>query len=156
MAFDSVRGKVLAALLARFQAMTIAGGYHYDIPAGSVVSDPVNLLTVPEAVLPFTLVEVSPGQRTYQPANLVMVDAEFLITGRVMAHGTDPTRKAQAGENLLADYEKAIASEFTLGGLVIDARVSEPQPPMVGMGTNDNVFVLATVKTRYIRPYAVP
>lgn len=156
MSFDSVRGKVLAALIARFQAMTVAGGYHYDIQAASVVSDPVNILTVPAALLPFILVEPSPSTRVYQPASLVMIDAEFLVTFRLMADGTDPTRKAQAGENFFQDLERAIASNFTLGGLVIDTRVQEPDGPMVGMGDNNNVFGILKLKTQYIRPYGTP
>jgi hypothetical protein len=156
MAFDTQRGKVLAALIARFQAMTIAGGYHYDVQAASVVSDPVNILTVPDPLLPFFLVEPSPSSRVYWPAMRTKIDAHFLVTARVLANGTSPTRKVEAGENLIGDVEKAIATDITLGGLVIDARLQEPDGPMVGMGTNNNVFVLLDILTIYTRVYGAP
>lgn len=157
MAFDSQRGKVLAALIARFQAMTVAGGYHYDVQADSVVSDPVNILTVPEPLLPFFLVEPSPSSRTYWPAMRLKIEAHFLVTARVMANdGTSPTRKVEAGENLIADVERAIGQDITLGGLVIDARLQEPDGPMVGLGTNNNVFVLVDIATMYTRTYGAP
>ena len=156
MAFDYLRGKVLAALIARFQAMTIAGAYHYDVKATSVVSDPVNILTIPESELPFFLVEPSPSSREFWAGMRLKVEAHFLVTARVMANGLDPLRKVQAGENLLGDLETAIGVDITLGGLVRDVRLQEPDGPMVGMGTNNNVFVLADLAAIYTRTYGAP
>lgn len=156
MTFDTKRGQILGAILTRVRSMTVAGGYHFDVKAESVTSDPINVLTVPDPSLPFFLVEISPSSREFQPANRIKIKTRLLITFRAMANGTDPTRKTMLGENLYGDLEKAIGADITLGGLVIDTRLQEPDGPMVGMGANNNVFGLAELETTHIREYGIP
>ena len=156
MAFDTQRGLILAALMNRVRAIQTVAGYHFDVKSDSVVSDPVNIITLPDPLLPFFLVEISPSQRQFQPANRIRIDVNFLITGRAMADGTSATRKTEMGEDLFADLEKTIAADPTLGGQVIDTRMQEPDGPIVGMGTNNNVFVVATVQSSYLRVYGSP
>lgn len=156
MAFDTQRGLILAALMDRIRAIQTSAGYHVDVKSDSVVSDPVNVLTIPDPLLPFFLVEISPSSRQFQPANRIQIEAHFLITGRAMATGTSATRKTELGEGLFADLEKTIAADPTLGGLVIDTRVQEPDGPIVGMGANNNVFVVLDVQTTHIRVYGAP
>jgi hypothetical protein len=156
MAFDTQRGLILAALMTRVRAIQVASGYHFTVAADSVTCDPVNVITVPEPLLPFVLVEISPSQRQFQPANLVKIETHVLLTGRLMANGISPTRKTEAGEAFLADIEKSLTVDITLGGLVIDTRMQEPDGPMVGLGANNNVFVVVDVMTKHIRRYGAP
>jgi hypothetical protein len=150
------RGLILEALVARLKTIRTAAGYSYDVSDQAVVSDPVNPITWPVGMLPLLLVEISPSSRAFQPANRIRIETRFLITGRALAGGSEPDRKTKAGENLIGDIETAIGTDITLGGRVIDTRLQEPDGPMVGMGTNNNVFVLLEAVTTHIREYGRP
>lgn len=156
MSWDTRDGQVLNALAAKLRAMTIAGGYHYDVKPTSVVTELVNILTVPETELPFFMVEPTPGgMRDWHPANELEVIFPVLITARVMANGTASDRKFQAGLNLLGDLERALTQDITLGGLLFDLRV-QPAEPLVGLGNDNQVLVMPEVLCHYHRTYGVP
>jgi len=156
MPWDTHDGQILAAIAAKLRTMTVAGGYHYDVKATSVVTELVNILTIPETELPFFMVEPTPGGiRDWQPANQIEVILPVLITGRVMANGTASDRKFQAGLNLLGDVERALTQDITLGGLLFDLRV-QPAEPLVGLGNDNQVVVMPEVLCHCHRTYGVP
>lgn len=154
--YATQRGQILEALVARLRTIRTADGYSHDIAEQSVVSDPVNPVTWPSGLKPLLLVEISPSTRGFQPANRIQIETRFLITGALLAGGSAPDRKTKAGENLIGDIERVIGTDITLGGRVIDTRLQEPDGPMVGMGTNNNVFVLLEAVTTHIREYGQP
>src|SRR4051812_14763498 len=142
MAWDTLRGRVIAALVARLQTMTVLNGYHWDTKATSVVTDVANIVTVPDTELPFHLLEpAKPSQRQYDQANQLQEWMALVITTRLSAPGTDVHRKTQAGENMIGGLEKALTADITLGGLLFDLRIGPPDPPMMGLGNNNNVVV---------------
>ncbi len=157
MAFDTKRGQVLSAIVARLQTMTVAGGYHWTIKATSVKVDPENLLLVPETELPVLLVETMPNdEREFQPANELEDTFGVLITGRVTANGLTVDRKTQAGENLCGDLEKVLCVDITLGGLLFDLRVVKADPMMAGFGNNNNVIVMVELSCHQYRQHGAP
>lgn len=157
MSWDSKRGRIVEAVVNRLKAMTVAGGYHWDIKATSVYSDPVNLLNVPEPELPALSVEPSAGSRyEFHPANQMEDYFVLLITGRVTANGLAVERKHQAAENLLMDLEKTLTVDITLGGLLFDLRLRSPEPPLAEMGNGNNVIVLQELECHHHRTYGAP
>jgi hypothetical protein len=157
MGWDSKRGQVLERVVDRLKAITIAGGYHYTVKPGSVVTDPTNLFNVAETELPFTVVEPSNrGDRDYHPANQLEEWFRVLLTTRLSAPGTDPHRKVQAGENWLMDLERTLTVDITLGGLLFDLRLMAPDAAAVGLGTNHTVIVLQEVECHFHRTYGAP
>ncbi len=156
MSWDTKRGQILDALMTRVKAMSIATGYHYDVQDSSVQCEPVNILLIPGTALPFFLVELSPGNREYQNANQVEIFNRFVVTYRVDVAGTDPQRKVQAGENLLGDLERTFQVDITLGGLVFDLRMEEPDGPMVGLGSDTKVVGLVELVAHHHREYGLP
>ena len=156
MAWDTKRGQILEALMARVRAMTIADGYHYDVKATSVTCEPLNILLVPGPELPFFLVELSPGNRNYWPANQIEVFSRFVVTWRVDTAGTNPLRKMQAGENMIGDLERTFEADITLGGLAFDLRMDEPDGPIVGLGSDPKAVGLVELVAHHHREYGLP
>lgn len=156
MSWDSKRGQILTAIADRLRTMTVAGGYHWTVKAEGVKTDPENILTVPETELPVFLVEFARGQREFNAANQLESFVTVLITARAAASGLDPVRKVQLGENLLADIEKALTVDITLGGLLFDLRVQEPDPTFAGFGNVNTVIVLQEVECHWHRTYGAP
>lgn len=152
----SKRDDVLDAICAALRAMTTGGGYTYTVRAASVVRDPVNILAVPDTNLPFFVVEPSPqGDTRYMPANQVQHDFAVLVTARITAPGIAPDRKSKAWERLIADLEKALTVDITLGGLCSDVRLGEPSP-LTGVGPDNIVIVTQPLTVKLWRTYGRP
>jgi hypothetical protein len=162
---DTQYGKVLAALVARVRAIAVSTGYHVTVKPESVVSDPANPFNVNDADCPWFLVEPNKGgRREWHPAYEVEDHFPVLITGRLLATGTDPFRKMALALNAYGDLEKALTrdpatqlTDVTLGGLAIDVRVQPLEPPPIpGFGDDQNVFILLDVDVHYTRQYGTP
>lgn len=156
MAFDTQRGAILAAIMGRLRTIRKVNGHHVDVKPSSVVCDAVNPFTVPPSELPLFVVEISPSSREYHPANQLDLLTRFVVTGRILVDGTSPARKTEAGENLIGDLERALEGDTTLGGLVSDLRMLEPDGPLMGMGQANNVFVVVELEAHYTREYGLP
>jgi hypothetical protein len=154
--WDSKRGAVLAAIVAKLQAMTLVGGYHFDVKAGSVVTDLTNIITVSETELPFFMAEFGKGSREFDSAREIQEWFPVLITARAIANGLDVHRKTQLSEYLVMDIEKALTTDITLGGKLFDLRIQAPDAPMMGLGNNNNVIVLVDVQCHLFRTYGAP
>jgi hypothetical protein len=162
---DTQYGKVLAAVVARLQAIAVSRGYHVTVKPESVVSDPANPFNVPDADCPWFLVEPNTGgRRDWHPAYEVEDVFPLLITTRAIASGADPFRKMALAFNLAGDIERALTrdattqlTDVTLGGNAIDVRVQALEPPPIpGFGEDQNVFVLTRVDVHYVRQYGTP
>lgn len=154
--FDTKRGKAIEAIAVRLRAMTVAGGYHWTVRATSVKLDPENLLVIPETEYPAFLVETSDDTRDFHPANELEDEFDVLITGIVAANGTEIDRKTKAGENFVGDIEKTLCVDITLGGLLYDLRVVRAEPVLAGIGTQNKVIVMVTVRCNQHRQHGLP
>jgi len=168
---DTQYGQILAGLVRRVQAISTAKGFHFTVKPESVQVDPANPFTVNEADCPWFLIEPDlGGQRQWLPANQAEDTFPVLITGRLIAAGTDPFRKMGLAFNAYGDLEKALTHEptspfypaaasleMTMGGVAIDIRCQPIEPPPIpGFGDDQNVFVLMKVDVHYIRSYGSP
>lgn len=154
--FDTLRGQSIEAIATRLKAIAVASGHHWTVRATSVYVDPVNLLTVPETEYPAFLVETSDDSRDFHPANCLEEEFDVLITGIVAANGTEVDRKTKAGENLIGDIEKTLCVDITLGGLLFDLRVVKADPTLAGIGTQNKVVVMVTVRCNQHREHGLP
>lgn len=157
MAIDTKRGQIWEALVARLKTMTVAGGYHWNVLPTSVVATPENILLIPVNALPFFVVELSAGNsREYHAANQIEPIVRFVITARMDATGNDPMRKPTIGEHLVGDIEKVLEADITLGGLVHDLRMVEPDGPLMGGGADQRVLTLVELEAHFHREYGMP
>lgn len=109
MAGEVLRVRVLDALKASLETMSIATGYHYDM-AGKVVwgrivlgaDDPLPIITILEVPIPLDLI-VPPPDSSYAKGTW-----ELLIQGFVPDDEERPTRP---GHWLMADTKKRLAFE---------------------------------------------
>jgi len=146
--------RAILALQSALQGISKAGGYHYDVKATSVALEPVALQTIPTSELPYFIVGLveeglSLTARSYQGARYVKDVWSFPLVARVDADGADPLRKIRAGINLIADVEKAVHVDLSLGNLVIDTRL-EPlaNETTVTFGNQNQVYVKQLVSVR--------
>lgn len=152
----SIRGAVLDNVCVALRAVTVAGGYRWDVRAESVQTDPMNPLTVPLDKLPFFLVEAAPtGQREFQPANALKEYFRLVITAVAMAEGLAADRKTAVGEALAADVERALCVDIERGGLCSDTRVLVPEI-IVGLGTDNKVVLVQEIECRIHRDHGAP
>jgi hypothetical protein len=153
---DSLRLRILKAWATLLGTLTVAGGYHYTWADASI--DPTtNLLTgVVAGEGPFATVEPTPeGSRQYFPADEIKDVMRGTVTVRHdIGNVLDPLARITVVENLIADLERAIATDYSLGGLVIDTRLLVPQP-LVAVGSS-MVLVVQPWEVRYRRVYGVP
>lgn len=158
---DSQRLSVRKNIQAALQAMTINGGYHWDVRADSVVRDPVALDFVSTTETPFfVLGQLEPmkntGARAFLPALQLEDELLMNIFVRVDAPGSNPNRKDDAAEHMLADIEKALTVDITRGGYAIDTRLHQPPAAVIGLPTEDRMILTQPVEIRVQRSYGQP
>lgn len=150
---DSKRLAIIKNIQAALQAISVASGYNYTVPAASVVYDPaVNLLGMNGADLPFMVIEATPdGGKDYYPAEQLREIFRVNIYARIDVDSSDPTARATGWERLAQDIEKALTQDLTRGGNAVDTRLGVPSP-FIGVGSNI-VILLQPVEIRIYRSY---
>lgn len=150
---DSNRLTIIKFYQAKLQAMTVAGGYHWNVVAASVNIDPtVNPLTVNGIDVPYFSIEPTPtGRKDYYPANQLRELLRVNIIARMDADGVDPGSRLDTIEKLGQDMEKALTVDITCGGAAVDVRLGVMQPVVV-VGSNI-VLVIQPVEARLHRSY---
>lgn len=159
MTTDTNAKAILANLTTTLRGMTIAGGYHWDVKASSVVNDPVVLETVSPTELPFFYVSFAggDGRRDYQMNRILKERIAFIIVGRMPnANGLADDRKLETYANGVADLEKAIAVDISRGGHAIDTQLAQPDEPLVGIGQQNMVIVVQRLTVLTRRTYGKP
>jgi hypothetical protein len=155
---ESIRYRILLNLQAALQAISIAGGYFYDVADEGVSIDPtVNLLTAaPLEADPFFVVMPELGAtRRYQPAFQIRDELVFSINARKdMTDQYSRVERPLIWERLAADVEKAVRVDPSRGGLVMDTLLGEPQP-FVGVGS-PAVLLVNTVRMPIHRTFGDP
>lgn len=150
--------RIVRNLQAALAAITVAGGYFYDVTSITVVKlDPdhdVAALKRPNAPRPFLILDVAPETWRYEPAN------ELKLVLPVMVHWigeSDPTvdeARMQMFYRASADIEQAIAIDLSRGGLAIDTRITRRQ--LVENVEGPEVWVQVQTEIHLRRTYGQP
>lgn len=124
---EPIEYRVVLSIQAALQAITIAGGYHYDVVSAAVKLDPnvaVETLINPGGTRPLILIEVNPVEWEYQPAHRTKVRLPLTVHWVKDSTPTDDTSRMLAFFRGCADIEKAITVDITRGGLASDTRIT--------------------------------
>jgi hypothetical protein len=160
--------RVLAALKAALQAISVAAGFYYGIDDACVLLDPdadVEALVAPGSPRPVVIIEQEDETWEYLASGEVKVVTPMIIT---WIHGGVPPENQGSGAPApvssdyrmkvytrgVADIEKAIGLDASLGGEVVDTRIRNRvwQPGRNGQEVVAQVFVDLEI----YRSYGVP
>ena len=140
------------------QAISVAGGYHYDVAAAAVSIDPhdhLEVLTGSLARKPFLIVEVSPGRHIqYFPGTQMRELIPIEITAATDAQALVATSRAQTFQRLCADIEKALTVDVTRNGKATDTRILDKR--MGIMVSALRVMAVVQTEVRLHRTYGAP
>ena len=117
---------VIRNLQAALQAISVTGGYHYDVSDAAVKLDPnvaVESLVHPSFTRPLILIEVVPERWAYQPASALKLFLPLTIHWVSDSTPTTDESRMQTFFRGCADVEQAIAEDVGRGGLASDTRI---------------------------------
>ncbi len=123
--------EIVLNLQAALLAISVAGGFHYDVKASAVKLDPnnaVNALVAPDGPRPFVLIEVKGDSWTFSPASrmaLVLPVTIHWVSDTIPGDDADKLRTYFRG---CADVERAIASDKGRGGFAYETRITKRTP----------------------------
>ena len=126
---DPIEYQIVKSLQTALLAISIAGGYHFDVAALTVKLDPnhkVEDLIAPDGPRPFLIVEPTPENLQYFPASQVRLVMPVTIHWVSDATPTDDDSRLLTYFKGCADVEKAIAKDEatrTHGGLAVDTTI---------------------------------
>ena len=133
------------------RAMSVSGGYHYDLNALSVKLDPnqsVDDLIAPDGPRPFIVLEVQPDEFMYAMARSGLVEIKLPVTIHWVSDSvpTDDESLLRTFYQGCADVEKAVAAAITLGGNVgaFDIRITQRR----NSRAIDSALVWAIIETQ--------
>jgi len=125
---EPIEYRAILNLQAALQAISIAGGYHYDVADAMVKLDPnvaAEATLQPGGGRPLIYIEVKPDRFDYA------FKGDFKLFLPVTVHWvndstpTDDTSRMKTFFRGCADVEKAIAVDIGRGGLASDTRVTK-------------------------------
>lgn len=124
---DPIEYQVIRNLQQALQAISVAGGYHFDVQGTAVKLDPnhkIEDLVAPDGPRPFVLLDLTPPERwDYQPASQVRLALPLTIHWVSDSVPTADESKMQTYLKGCADVEQALAVDVTRGGLAVDTRI---------------------------------
>lgn len=148
--------QLLAGVLAiqtALQGIATASGYFYDVPAGNIVLDPVDLATVasaPFGVLGGNISTLSLQKELMDLSGTKLQDTLTLpFIARVDAPGSDFVSKFTAYVQWISDVEKAMATAAFGPGQVLNGLTVVAWPKTVAaasMGDPSNRMVIVTIE----------
>jgi hypothetical protein len=147
---------VVKNLQTALQAIAVANGYHYDLAALSVKLDPnqdVETLLGAEKKRPFVLLELTPDEFEYSPANLVTVRMPATIHAVNDSDTSADDSWLQTYLRLCADVERAIAGDISRGGRAIDTRITSRDFRTFG---GSQVWAIVNTRISVRRTYGSP
>lgn len=144
---------------AALQAISVDGGYFYDVDADAVKLDPeheVESRTAPDGPRPFVLIEVSSPTFNFAEAR----GGEVHVTYAMAVHWvhdidtTDDDALLTTFFRGLSDVERALTQDITRGGRAVDTRITSATLTPVG----DAGICWAEIKVDVIswRTYGAP
>lgn len=118
--------QIIRNLQAALQAISVAGGYHFDVTAVAVKLDPnhkVEDLIAPDGPRPFIIVELTAERWQYFPASELKLVVPVTIHWVSDSVPTVDESRMQTYFKGCADVEQAIALDTGRGGLATDTRI---------------------------------
>lgn len=138
---------ILRNLQQALQAISLDGGYHYDVAKIAVKLDPnqdITSLIAPDGPRPIIILDVQPDEWEYSPAMRVEVTLPVKIHWVSDSVPTDDESLMSTYFNGCADVEKAIAVDISRGGNAIDTRIVQ----RTSSRAIDSAVVWAVIDTR--------
>lgn len=123
---DPIEYQIVRNLQTALQAISVAGGYHFDVVATAVKLDPnhkVDDLIAPGGPRPFVILELTPERWTYFPASQLKLALPLTIHWVSDSTPTADDSRMQTYLKGCADIEQAMAVDVTRGGLAVDTRI---------------------------------
>lgn len=123
---EPISFRIVQNLQTALRAISVAGGYFYDVVSIAVKNDPnsaANALRAPGAPRPLLLIQVDPERREYQGANELRMVMPIVINWVQDSDATDDDSRMRTFFRGCADVEKAITADLSRGGLAIDTRI---------------------------------
>lgn len=117
---------VLRNLRDALSAISVAGGYHFDVAASAVKLDPsvsVEDVIGPDGPRPYLLIEMKPEQFEYRPAMQLRLALSFTVHWVGEQIGQDDESWIRTFYRACADIEKAVTVDITRGGKTVDTRI---------------------------------
>jgi hypothetical protein len=151
--YQSVRN-LQAALL----AMTVVGGYHYDMNRVAVKLDPnqnIQDFILPDGPRPMMVVELGEETWDYEGARRLKLLQKLILHWINTSDATIDEDKLHVFFNGCADVERAITQDITRGGLVTDTKIRSrvlDQPPHDG----SQVWAKVGIELLSHRTYGAP
>lgn len=122
--------RIVRNLQSALAAITVAGGYFYDVAATAVKLDPdheVQDLVSPDGPRPFLVLDVAPEKWQYAQANQVKLVLPVTVHWIAESDPTIDEDRVRMFYRACADIEQAAAADLGRGGLAADTRVVRRQ-----------------------------
>jgi len=117
---------VLQHLRDALRAMSISGGYYFDVAGSAVKLDPsvsVEDVIAPDGPRPYLLVEMKPETFSYRPMMQMRMVLSFTVHWVGEQIGADDESWIRTFYQACADIEQAVTADITRGGLAEDTRI---------------------------------
>lgn len=150
--------QLVLAVQTALEAITVAGGYHYTVPADAVKLDidaGAEDFLREGGAWPVLAIEVQPDEEwDYGKADQLVAKLRLAIHWFGVSDLTDDASRMQTYFRACADIERALNADLTLGGLATDIRVLRREPAYDERGSR--VWAEITVEIRHYRAYGAP
>jgi len=154
---DPIDYLVVRNLQAALGAMTVVGGYHYDLAGTAVKLDPnhkVEDFIKPDGPRPFVILDLQPEDWNYQPAKQLRLVMPVRVHWVGESTVTDDTSRMRTFLCGCADIERAVAADVTRGGLAVDTRIVRRQADDSTEGAQ--VWAIVDLEITLYRTYGQP
>jgi len=138
-------------------AITVAGGYHYDVAATAVKLDPdhdVQTLVAPNGPRPFLILDVLPETWRYSQAEQVKLVMPITVHWIGESDPTVDEDRQRMFFRACADVEQALAADIGRTGLAADTRVIRQQ--LIENVEGPQVWAQIQVEVHLHRTYGRP
>jgi hypothetical protein len=123
---EPISYRIVQHLQTALRAISVAGGYHYDVESVAVKLDPNqanDAVHAPGGPRPLLLIQVDPERRQYQPASELRQVLPVVVHWVQESDATDDNSRMRAFFRGCADVEQAITVDISRGGLAVDTRI---------------------------------
>jgi hypothetical protein len=123
---EPLKFRIVQSLQTALRAISIAGGYHYDVASLAVKLDPDSAIEAVRAsggLRPMVLLQVDAERREYQPANELREILPVVVHWVLVSAAADDDSRMRTFFRGCADVEQAISVDIGRGGLAIDTRI---------------------------------
>lgn len=137
-------------------AISVAGGYYFDVAKAAVKLDPsasVEDVIGPDGPRPYLLIEMKPEAFDYRPSFQLRMTLPFTVHWVGESVGSDDESWMRTFYQACADIEKAVTVDITRGGRTEDTRIRQRTfDAMFG----NQVWVMVDLDMALNRVYGAP